>query len=230
MPANKSDQELNIQSAPPLYVEGAGQEMPPYWPQACAQLAEADPVLAKLAAHYTQVGLSSRGNAFSTLARSIVGQQISIKAAETVWQRLLMLIGEPDAIIILGQSKAALQACGLSSRKVEYLQDLSRHQLAGLLDASRWHNRSDDAIIRSLTDIRGVGRWTAEMFLIFFLLRPNVLPLDDVGLQKAMSRHYNHGEPISKLKMREIATHWQPWCSVATWLMWRSLEPEPVVY
>ena len=88
----------------------------------------------------------------------------------------------------------------------------------------------DEALIAELTRLRGIGRWTAEMFLIFYMLRPDVLPLDDLGLQRAMSMHYNNDRPLSKLKMRSIAKRWVPWRSVATWYLWRSLDPIPVEY
>ena len=123
-----------------------------------------------------------------------------------------------------------LQACGLSSRKVSYLQDLAEHFIANPFDQAEWAQYDDVEVARRLMLIRGIGQWTAEMFLIFFMARPNVLPVDDIGLQRAMSGFYNGGQPISKLKMREIARRWQPWQTVATWYMWRSLDPIPVEY
>lgn len=204
---------------------------PAYWDEAISSLSAADPVLARLVERFPEVSLQGRGDAFTTLARSIVGQQISVKAADSIWSRVQALLGDVSSSAVLHAEASALQGCGLSSRKVEYLIDLSRHHAAGRFDLQRWVQCGDEAIIDELVEIRGIGRWTAEMFLIFGLLRPNVLPLDDIGLQRAMANYYNGGEPISKLKMREIAHHhWQPWSSVATWYLWRSLDPVPVAY
>jgi len=124
----------------------------------------------------------------------------------------------------------ALRACGLSRTKVAYLQDLARHFVEERLNIARWDEMSDDEMIAELTQVRGIGRWTSEMFLIFYMMRPDVLPLDDIGLQRAMSLHYNQGKPLSKLKINSLAKRWTPWRSVATWYMWRSLDAIPVEY
>lgn len=203
---------------------------PDYWQQASAELAASDEVLATLIAENRGLHLRSRGDAFFTLARSIVGQQVSVKAAETIWQRVFDLVGEMTPPALLAVATPELQACGLSSRKVSYLQDLSEHFIANPFDLAEWSQYDDVEVARRLMLIRGIGQWTAEMFLIFFMARPNVLPVDDIGLQRAMSGFYNGGQPISKLKIREIARRWQPWQTVATWYMWRSLDPIPVEY
>lgn len=203
---------------------------PDYWPQATEELSAADEALAGLIAEHRGLHLRSRGDAFFTLARSIVGQQVSVKAAETIWQRVSDKVGEIAPHSFLAIAAADLQSCGLSSRKVSYLQDLSEHFVANPFDPDVWADYDDAEIIRRLMQIRGIGQWTAEMFLIFFMARPNVLPVDDIGLQRAMSGFYNQGQPISKLKMREIARRWQPWSTVATWYLWRSLDPLPVEY
>ncbi len=174
--------------------------------------------------------LQSRGDAFSTLARSIVGQQISVKAAQTVWDRFAAL---PRAITpgdVLKLKIDDMRAAGLSVRKVEYLVDLALHFDAGKLHVDGWHGMDDEAIIAELVAIRGIGRWTAEMFLIFHLMRPNVLPLDDVGLINGISKNYFSGDPVSRSDAREVAEAWKPWCTVATWYIWRSLDPLPVTY
>jgi DNA-3-methyladenine glycosylase II len=128
-----------------------------------------------------------------------------------------------------------LRGCGLSDRKVEYLRDLARHFENGHLTEPLLQSLSDEAVIERLTEVRGIGRWTAEMFLIFNLLRPDVLPLDDLGLLKAVSVHYLDGEPVERLAGRDgrariarLAQNWAPWRSVATWYLWRSLEKLPV--
>jgi DNA-3-methyladenine glycosylase II len=174
--------------------------------------------------------LSSRGDAFSTLARSIIGQQISVKAAQTVWERFVVLPKKMTPAAVLKLKVEDLRAAGLSSRKVEYLIDLALHFSDGRIDQNNWADKSDDNIIKELTAIRGVGRWTAEMFLIFHQMRPNVLPLDDVGLINGISQAYFSGEPVSRSEAREIGAAWSPFCTVATWYIWRSLDPTPTLY
>ncbi|MCB5194894.1 DNA-3-methyladenine glycosylase family protein [Deefgea salmonis] len=205
-------------------------QLPTYWQQACGHLAAQDPVMAKLIAAYPAVSLQSRGDVFHTLARAIVGQQISVKAADTVWARLTAALGDVSSAAVLRQDRDALRACGLSARKVEYLSDLAVHHQAGRLDPTVWLDWEDEAIIQALIAIRGIGRWSAEMFLLFYLLRPNVLPLADIGLIKAIALHYHAGERLPRAALIELAAAWQPWCSVATWYLWRSLDPVPVEY
>ncbi|MCX7693988.1 DNA-3-methyladenine glycosylase 2 family protein [Tepidimonas taiwanensis] len=203
---------------------------PPYWADACAHLGARDRVMARLIAQYPDGCLVSRGDPFLTLMRSVVGQQISVKAAQAVWDRLEGLLGvcTPHAVLACGPE--ALRAAGLSARKVEYVTDLARHFADGRLDPTAWHAMEDEAIIRELVAIRGIGRWTAEMFLIFHLMRPDVLPLDDVGLIRGISVSYFSGEPVSRSEAREVASAWAPYRSVATWYIWRSLDPLPVAY
>jgi DNA-3-methyladenine glycosylase II len=203
---------------------------PRYWQRATRELSERDAVIRKIAGKSPGLALRSRGDAFSTLARSIVGQQISVKAAASVWQKFAATVPAIRPEIIHAHDIDALRACGLSRSKVLYLQDLARHFLERKLDVARWKRMSDDELISDLTQVHGIGRWTAEMFLIFYMMRPDVLPVGDIGLQRAMSLHYNRGRPLSILKMNSIAKRWLPWRSVATWYMWRSLDPVPVEY
>ena len=203
---------------------------PSYWNDATRDLASRDSVLKGLIRNLEGPRLRSRGDAFMTLARSIVGQQISVPAAESVWQKLLESIGALGPATIVRMDPSKLRACGLSSKKSAYLIDLAEHFLDGSLEIERWSEHDDEQLIAELTRVKGIGRWTAEMFLIFFMMRPNILPVDDIGLQRAMSLHYNNGKPLSKLKMRQISNEWQPWRTVATWYLWRSLDPIPVEY
>ena len=205
-------------------------ETPAYWADACAHLTKRDRVLRRLIPHFGDACLSSRGDAFITLARSIVGQQISVKAAQSVWQRFEALPRRMTPGAVLKLKVDDMRAAGLSARKVEYLVDLALHFDAGKIHVGDWVGMDDEAIIAELVAIRGIGRWTAEMFLMFHLLRPDVLPLDDVGLLKGISTNYFSGEPVSRSEVREVAQAWAPWRSVATWYMWRSLEPLPVAY
>ena len=211
-----------------------GTARPAYWMRAKRALAASDATLARIIAAHPRVALASRGDPFTTLARSIVGQQISVKAAEAVWGRFCSSCGELTPRGVLRRRATTLRTCGLSERKVEYIRDLCAHFISGRVDPSRFAEQDDEAIIAELTDIRGIGRWTAEMFLIFNLLRPNVLPLDDLGLLRAVSLNYLEGEPVvgraGRARVEALASGWAPWRSVATWYLWRSLDPVPVEY
>ena len=203
---------------------------PAYWDDACAHLIAQDRVMKGLIPKFGTACLETRGDAFITLARSIVGQQISVKAAQTVWDRFALLPTRMTPADTLKLKVDDMRAAGLSARKVEYLVDLSLHFDNRLLNVKDWGAMDDEAIIAELVAIRGIGRWTAEMFLIFHLMRPNVLPLDDVGLINGISKCYFSGEAVSRSDAREVAVAWAPYCSVATWYIWRSLDPLPVNY
>lgn len=203
---------------------------PDYWPDACRHLAKRDRVMKRLIPQFGDACLQSRGDAFTTLARSIVGQQISVKAAQSVWDRFARLPRRMTPANVLRLKVDDMQAAGLSARKIEYLVDLALHFDSGAIRVDAWKAMDDEEIITELVGIRGIGRWTAEMFLIFHLMRPNILPLDDIGLINGISRNYFSGDPVSRSEAREVAQAWEPYCSVATWYIWRSLDPLPVAY
>ncbi len=203
---------------------------PDYWAEACKHLMKRDRVMKNLIPQYPGVSLQSRGDAFVTLARSIVGQQISVKAAQSVWDRFAVLPKTMTPGHVLKLKVDDMRAAGLSVRKVEYLVDLALHFANNQVHEAAWVDMDDEAIIAELVAIRGIGRWTAEMFLIFHMMRPDVLPLDDVGLINGISRCYFSGEPVSRSDAREVAAPWAPYRSVATWYIWRSLDPVPVAY
>ncbi len=203
---------------------------PCYWEDACKHLSRKDRVMKRLIAQSDGACLQTRGDPFTTLARSIVGQQISVKAAQTVWDRFAVLPRKMTAANVLKLKVDDMRGAGLSTRKVEYLVDLALHFDNGSIDVEAWDAMDDEAIITELVGIRGIGRWTAEMFLIFHLMRPNVLPLDDMGLINGISRNYFSGDSVSRSDAREVAGAWTPYCSVATWYIWRSLDPLPVEY
>ena len=204
--------------------------VPDYWQDACKHLSKKDRVMKRLIAQFPDVSLSSRGDAFTTLARSIVGQQISVKAAQTVWDRFALLPKKMVPASILKLKVDDMRAAGLSARKVEYLVDLAIHFDTGAIHSQSFEQMDDETIIAELVAIRGIGRWTAEMFLMFYLMRPNVLPLDDIGLINGISKGYFSGEAVSRSDIREVAAAWAPFRSVATWYIWRSLDPVPVAY
>jgi len=205
---------------------------PEFWLKAKRELARSDPVLAKIIRAHPRIKLTHRGEPFYTLARSIVGQQISVKAAQSVWNRVVAFAPEmqPAQILALSQRSRRLRAAGLSERKVEYIVDLAKHFANGTIHPHRWAAMSDEEVIGELVQVRGIGRWTAEMFLMFNLLRPDIFPLADLGLQKAVHMHYYNDEKIPLDKLRAHGEAWRPWRSVATWYLWRSLEPIPVKY
>jgi DNA-3-methyladenine glycosylase II len=203
---------------------------PDYWHRAKRALGRRDPVMARIMREHPKVFLVRRGEPFLTLARAIVGQQISVKAAQSVWDRLVACVGEVTPQGVLLKERKLLRACGLSDRKTEYIADLAQHFADGAIHVHRWPEMSDEEIIAELVEVRGIGRWTAEMFLIFNLLRPDVFPLDDLGLQKGIRLAYFKGRKVSLRTMRRLGEAWRPWRSVATWYLWRSLDPVPVEY
>ncbi len=223
--------------------------VPFYWVQACEQLSANDRIMKRLITQFPKVVFESKGDAFSTLARSIVGQQISVKAAQSVWERFLQLPAFTNSSsyvhntptssstatpeLLLNMNIPILRTAGLSQRKCEYLVDLAKDAIQSnwhTWHITHWQQWSDEEITQQLTAVRGIGRWTAEMFLMFYLLRPNVLPLDDIGLLNGIRDNYFSGEAISRNDAKEVAKAWDPHCTVATWYIWRSLDPIPVAY
>lgn len=203
---------------------------PEYWLRAKRALARGDPVMAGIIRSHPRIKLQGRGEPFLTLVRAIVAQQISVKAAQSIWDRVLLVAPAMRPEQILAVTRERLAACGLSQRKAEYIADLARHFADGRMRVDRWPAMDDEAIIEELVEVRGIGRWTAEIFLIFNLMRPDVLPLDDLGLQRAICLNYFRGRRVSPRTMRRVASAWAPWRSVATWYLWRSLDPIPVEY
>jgi DNA-3-methyladenine glycosylase II len=203
---------------------------PNYWDRAKRSLARRDPVMSGIMRAHPKIFLVRRGEPFMTLARAIVGQQISVKAAQSVWNRFAACVGEVTPQNVLLRERPLLRACGLSDRKTEYIADLAQHFANGSIHVHRWPQMSDEEIIAELVEVRGIGRWTAEMFLIFSLLRPDVYPLDDLGLQKGIRVAYFRGRKVALSTLRRLGERWRPWRSVATWYLWRSLDPVPVEY
>lgn len=207
------------------------QDKPGFWEEASTQLMGRDRILKKLIPQHRSEWLAPAGTPFVTLARAIIGQQISIKAADSMWARFTEACGRtptPRGVMRLAETDTRLS--GLSKRKAEYILDLAVHFSEKKVRPTAWQTMDDEAVIAELCTIRGIGRWTAEMFLIFNLQRPDVLPLDDLSLLKAISLHYFSGEPVSRFEAREVAQAWAPWRTVATWYLWRSLDPACVRY
>ncbi len=198
---------------------------PEYWGGAKRHLSRRDPVLRKLIKAYPEASLGGRGDAFQTLSRSIVGQQISVKAAQSIWSRFEACAVKVTPANIVALTPESIRACGFSGMKVSYVKDLAERFHSGAIKPRRWSRMDDEAIIEDLVQVRGIGRWSVEMFLIFHLMRPDVLPLDDLGLRRAIERNYNDGEPLARDEMRALGEKWAPFRSAATWYLWRSLDP-----
>nr|WP_314859870.1 DNA-3-methyladenine glycosylase 2 family protein [uncultured Undibacterium sp.] len=198
--------------------------VPEYWEQAKVELMKRDRILRKLIPQFGDLYLMGRDDPFTTLTRSIIGQQISGASANALWESYLTVCPKstPEQVMTIGKDK--LLSSGLSKRKTDYILDLATHFKDGKVHVDKWADMSDEEVIAELVQIRGISRWTAEMFLIFNLLRPNILPLDDNGLISGISKNYFSGEPVSRIDIREVAANWEPWRTVATWYMWRSLD------
>jgi DNA-3-methyladenine glycosylase II len=199
---------------------------------ALAHLSAADPVMARLINERGPLQLSYTTDYFFTLLDAIASQQLSSKAAATIVNRIKALVPNqdtPDPQSILDMPDEALRTAGLSWKKVSYLKDLARHVASGELDLEHISQMEDEEIIKELVAVKGIGRWTAEMFLIFSLARPDVMAVDDYGLQVAMQRLYNLPVLPKPAAMREIAEPWRPYRSYASLYLWRSLDNSPKV-
>ncbi len=201
-----------------------------YWEDAKAHLSKKDRVLKNIIAGYEGEMLTKKGDAFLTLARAIVGQHISVKAADTVWKRFEQAVGKTTPKQVMAASDEDLRSAGLSGQKVSYMRSLADYFANNKEITATWQNMTDDELLKSLTSIKGIGVWTAEMFMIFHLGRPDVFPIKDIGVQKAMFRHYHNSDKVVLKKLMERAERWRPYRSVATWYLWRSLDPVPVEY
>lgn len=197
---------------------------PAYWDEATAHLSKRDKVLRKLIKRYPEADITPRGDAFTALARAIVGQQISVKAAQSIWNRFADCVGKVTPANVVAKADTELRACGFSGQKVAYVKDLASRFHAGEVKPRRWSRMKDEAIIEELIAVKGIGRWTVEMYLMFQLTRPDVLPVGDLGLRRAMERNYNGGDPLTRDEMRTIGAPWSPFASVGSWYMWRSLD------
>jgi DNA-3-methyladenine glycosylase II len=205
------------------------------WTAAEAHLRAASPQLARMIDLVGPCTLAPRKDYFVVLCKAIFTQQISTAVATVLFGRFRDKFPSrrPTPALVLTAMKRdpeAFVGCGLSRQKRTYVRDLSEHFTTNQIPTRKLAAMSDDDVVEALVKVKGIGRWTAEMFLIFHLLRPNVLPLDDIGLIKGISVNYFSGEPVSRAEAREVGDAWAPYRSVATWYIWRSLDPMPVVY
>ena len=203
---------------------------PSYWQEAIDYLGSRDRVIANLINIYPNGMMLSNQNPFYTLTKSIVGQQISVKAASAINKRLESTLGIWSTEKFLGVEEDELRQCGLSRPKIRYITNVAEALESGKLTTATWSEMSDEEVAEQLQSISGIGTWTAQMFLMFHLQRADILPIGDVGLRKAMEKNYSEGTSLTKGEMEKIAQKWKPYRTVASWYMWRSLDPEPVEY
>jgi DNA-3-methyladenine glycosylase II len=193
--------------------------------QAIQHLKRRDPVLGRLIESGGPYRMEYREPRFDALARSIVYQQLSGKAASTIFGRLLAAAGDgelsPETVLKLRPVR--LRSLGLSKQKVVYLRDLARRTLNGKLSFEALPDLPDEQVIELLTEVKGIGVWTAHMFLIFALRRPDVLPVGDLGIRTAIKKHYQFEVLPAAAEIEQLAEKWRPYCSVASWYLWRSL-------
>lgn len=202
---------------------------PAYWANAVEYLKSTDPILSEIIDENLHPFLSPNGNVGNTLIKSIVGQQISVKAADSVWRKMEDLLGTviPENIVLYDLQD--LRECGLSMRKSEYMLDFSRLWVDSLSDLD-WFSMDDEGVRSRLLEIRGVGPWTVDMVMIFALGQPDILPLGDIGLIRAIEKTYARGSNLGVEEILDISTGWSPYRTVATWYLWRVIDPEPVNY
>jgi len=203
---------------------------PVFWQKAKKTLSIKDKKLSKIIELYPHDFLFSKSDPFFTLARSIVGQQISVQAAQSVWNRLEIKVNKINPKIILKTHSSTLKSVGLSRQKVSYLKNLADAFIEKKINVNMWSKMNDEEIVQDLIQIKGIGRWTAEMFLIFNLCRADIFPLDDIGMIRALCKLYSIPYPTNKELVIKIGKKWKPYRSVATWYLWRSLDPIPVEY
>jgi DNA-3-methyladenine glycosylase II len=204
---------------------------PDYWQDSLNYLTKTDKALGNIISQFKDYSISSRGEAYETLLRSIVGQQISIQAASSVWNKIVVQVKTIEPNKVLLTSRENLKLCGLSKQKIQYIYNISEHFIANNIENNAyWEGRSYLSIYEELITIKGIGPWTAEMFGMFHLLEKDIFPLKDVGVIRAMNQLYNNGKKLDIDKIIEISDTWRPYRSVACWFLWRSIDSEEVLY
>ena len=202
---------------------------PKYWDYGKEYLSKKDKILRNLIKKY-KGSLKTRKDPFFSLCKSIVGQQISVQAATSVWNKLEMKAKKIVPKNINKLSTTQLSSCGLSRQKISYLKILSKKFINNELDIKKLKKMTDQEAIKYLVQVKGIGVWTAEMFLFFNQMRPDIFPLQDIGLLRAISINYKTAYPPSPMQLKKFKNKWSPYCTVATWYLWRSIDPEPVNY
>ena len=202
----------------------------PWWDTAVEHLSKKDKILKKIINNYSKGYLKSREDPFTALCRTIIGQQISVKAASSIFDKFQSKLNIINYTNVLKLDIEEIKSCGLSYKKSEYILGISKYFFKNPNAIKSWKNMSDESVTNELCKLNGIGPWSAEMFLMFCLLRPNILPLGDLGLRKAVGIHYLDKDNPSYDEIKKIALKWDPYCSAATWYLWRSIDPIPVEY
>ena len=202
---------------------------PKYWDQGKKYLSKKDKILGKLIKKY-KGNLKTRSDPFFSLCKSIVGQQISVQAASSVWKKLETKAKKIHPKNIYKLTPKQLASCGLSRQKISYLKILAKKFLNKELDIKKLKKMNDQDAIKYLVQVKGIGVWTAEMFLFFNQMRPDIFPVQDIGLLRGISNNYKTKYPPSPSQLKKFKQKWSPYCTVATWYLWRSIDPEPIQY
>ncbi|HIG09650.1 MAG TPA: DNA-3-methyladenine glycosylase 2 family protein [Alphaproteobacteria bacterium] len=201
-----------------------------WWEQAVFYLSDNDPIMKNIINNHNEDYLQSRDDPFNALCRTIIGQQISVKAAASIWNKFATGTKNinPKNVIKCGNNN--IRKCGISNKKVEYIIGLSNFFIKNPDSVNLWKKMDDKSIIKELCQLKGIGPWSAEIFLMFCLLRPDVLPLGDLGLRRAVGKNYLNTFDPTYEEVEKVAKKWIPYRSAATWFLWKSIDPIPVAY
>lgn len=205
---------------------------PDYWKKATKELSAKDKTLALIISSYKGESLKSQAKPFYTLAKTIIGQQISVKAADAIWQRFAKLFPKKNISYknFLKINTKDLKAAGLSKQKIEYLGNIAHYFKENKIDTKYFQKTPKEKIHQELLAIKGIGKWSLEMFQIFYLLEPDVFPIADLGLIKAIKQNYKKAKLDSKEDILKFSKRWTPYRTVVTWYLWRTFDEEPVHY
>ena len=201
-----------------------------WWEQAVFYLSDNDPIMKNIINNHNEDYLQSRDDPFNALCRTIIGQQISVKAAASIWNKFATGTKNINPKNVIKYGNNNIRKCGISNKKVEYIIGLSNFFIENPDSINLWKKMDDKSIIKELCQLKGIGPWSAEMFLIFCLLRPDVLPLGDLGLRRAVGKNYLNTFDPTYEEVEKVSKKWIPYRSAATWFLWRSIDPIPVVY
>ena len=205
--------------------------LPPYWQKALLQLSQKDKILGKLISQNPKLVLSSRGDAFQTLIRSVVGQQISVLAAASIWQRIEKGVAKISYQNFIHLPLEKTHSFGLSKQKTSYIQNIALHfKENNIKSHSYWQKKNYQEIFAELVQIKGIGKWTIEMFAIFYLLEPDIFPVKDLGLIRAINNLYSKDKPLSAEEIIALSEKWCPYRTAATFFLWRSIDADIVAY
>ena len=201
-----------------------------WWEQAVFYLSDNDPIMKNIINNHNEDHLQSRDDPFNALCRTIIGQQISVKAAASIWNKFAAGTKNINPKTVIKYGNNNIRKCGISNKKVEYIIGLSNFFIKNPDSVNLWKKMDDKSIIKELCQLKGIGPWSAEIFLMFCLLRPDVLPLGDLGLRRAVGKNYLNTFDPTYEEVEKVAKKWIPYRSAATWFLWKSIDPIPVAY